>query len=162
MGTLNLLIAAIWGAAVCGLAALPTELVGRLTRQDLLENLPEWKAQHQVYAPDLGIVARLQDVHEEVRVEVFLGSWCPDCRQHVGAYLKLMDMVGNPLITTSYTGVPRSRKAREEYIAGRGVERLPTFIVYFRGREIGRLVETPRVSVEADLWAILAPAAGFR
>ncbi len=139
-----------------------TEIVGPLTRDEILDKLPGWKPFIQAYSPDLEIVGRLQSVHERVTVEIFLGTWCPDCRQHVSAWLKLTDMVGNPLITTTLTGIPRKRELRQEYIAGRNVEKVPTFIVHFRGREIGRIVETPKASVEADLWGILAPALDAR
>ncbi len=137
-----------------------TEIVGPLTRDEILDKLPEWKPYIQAYSPDLEAVRRLQNVNEEVWVEIFLGTWCPDCRQHVSAYLKLMDMVGNPLLRTTFTGIPRQRELREKYIAGKDIERVPTFIVHFRGREIGRIVETPKVSVEEDLWQILAPELG--
>jgi hypothetical protein len=148
--------------ALCSLASGQTELVGPLTHEGLMKRLPEWKSQVDAYSPDLETVGRLQDVHEAVRVEVFLGTWCPDCRQHVSAWLKLMDMVRNPLITTTYTAIPRARELRHEHIGDKGVERVPTFIVHFRGREIGRIIETPKISVEADLWSILAPEIGSR
>jgi hypothetical protein len=159
---LRLSVAVFSLAAFCSLAGGQTELVGPLTREDLREKLPGWKSQVDAYSPDLETVGRLQAVHEAVRIEVFLGTWCPDCRQHVSAWLKLMDMVANPLLTTTYTGIPRARELRHEYIGDKGVERVPTFIVHFRGREIGRIIETPKVSVEADLWSILAPEIGSR
>lgn len=140
---------------VSGAAMTQNEFVGPLTPEDLLEKLPEWKPYVRAYAPDLEIVGRLQSVSEEVRVEIFLGTWCPDCRQHVSAWLKLMDMVRNPLIRTTYTGIPKRRELREELTRGKNIERVPTFIVHFRGREVGRIVETPAVSVEADFWRLL-------
>lgn len=139
-----------------------TELVGPLTREEILQKIPEWKPFVEAYSPDLEIVGRLQKIHEEVLIEILLGTWCPDCRRHVSAYFKIMDMVGNPLIRTTFTGIPRNREAREKYIAGKNVERVPTIIVSFRGREIGRIIETPEVSVEADLWRILEPSVGTR
>jgi thiol-disulfide isomerase/thioredoxin len=95
-------------------------------------------------------------------VEIFLGTWCPDCRQHVSAYLKIMDMVRNPMFRTTYTGVPRDREARGPYIEGKNIERLPTFIVLLRDQEIGRIIETPSKSVEEDLWEMLGPKLGGR
>jgi thiol-disulfide isomerase/thioredoxin len=139
-----------------------TELVGPLTPEEILQRIPEWRKYYEAYSPDLNIVGGLQRIHEQIRVEVFLGTWCPDCRQHVNAYFKIMDMVRNPLIQTSYTGVPRDRQARGPYIEGKDIQRIPTFIVYFRDREIGRLIETPKLSVEADLWQILGPKLGDR
>jgi len=148
--------------ALGGLLMGQTELVGSLTRQQILEKIPDWKPFVEAYSPDLGVIARLQTFPEEVRVEIFLGTWCPDCRQIVSAYFKIEDMAGNPLIKTTLIGVPKDRPARAPYIAGRDIERVPTFIVHLRGREVGRIVETPRVSVEADLWRILEAAAAGR
>jgi hypothetical protein len=153
-------IALLFSAA--GMSRAQAVLVGPLTPETILEKVPEWKPYVDGYSPKLDIVSRLQAVPEEVRVEIFLGTWCPDCRQHVSAHIKIMDMVRNPLIQTTYTGVPRDREARAPYTEGRDIERLPTFIVIFRGREAGRIVETPRRSVEEDLWEILEPRLGKR
>lgn len=145
-----------------GMMRAQVALVGPLTPEAILEKIPEWKPYVDAYTPRLDIISRLQAVPEEVRVEIFLGTWCPDCRQHVSAYFKIMDMVRNPLIRTTYTGVPRDRDARGPYIEGKDIERLPTFIIFFRSEEIGRIIETPRHSVEEDLWEILAPRLGTR
>ncbi len=138
------------------------ELVGQLTPEELLHKLPEWRPYYTAYSPDLEIVAKLQTIPEEVMIEISLGTWCPDCRQHVSAYLKLMDMVKNPLIQTTFTGIPRDRSARPPYTKDRNIEKVPTFIVFFRNQEIGRIIETPQVSVESDLWNILGPRLGKR
>jgi len=138
------------------------ELTGPLTPEAILQKIPEWKPYVEGYSPQLDIVSRLQAVPEEVRVEIFLGTWCPDCRQHVSAYIKIIDMVRNPMIQTTYTGVPRDRAARGPYIEGKNIERLPTFIVFLRDQEVGRLIETPSKSVEEDLWDILRQKLGGR
>jgi hypothetical protein len=41
---------------------------------------------------------------------------------------------------------------------GRGIERVPTFIVLDKGSEAGRITEKPTVWVEADLTEILSRA----
>jgi thiol-disulfide isomerase/thioredoxin len=138
------------------------ELLGELTPKEILQKIPEWKPHVDAYSPSLDIISKLQKVNEEVRIEIFLGTWCPDCRQHVSAYFKIMSMVQNPLIRTTYTGVPRDREARTKYIQGKDIQRIPTFIVFFRNQEIGRLIETPQKSVEEDLWTILEGKIGGR
>ena len=35
------------------------------------------------------------------------------------------------------------------------IERVPTFIIYRGEKEIGRIVETPKKSLERDLWNIV-------
>ena len=140
---------------MAGLALAQAELVGPLTPDVILEKIPEWKPFVDGYSPRLDSVSRLQEVPEVVRVEIYLGAWCPDCRQHVSAYIKIMDMVRNPMIRTTYTGLPRDRAARGPYTEGKNIERIPTFIVFLRDQEVGRIIETPARSVEEDLWAIL-------
>lgn len=160
-GKMNFLLG-LGGLFIAGLVFAQTELVGPLTPEAILQNIPEWKPYVDGYSPQLDVISRLQAFPEGVRVEIFLGTWCPDCRQHVSAYLKIMDMVRNPMIQTTYTGVPRDRAARGPYIEGKDIERLPTFIVFLRDREIGRIIETPSKSVEEDLWKILKPKLGGR
>jgi thiol-disulfide isomerase/thioredoxin len=138
------------------------ELVGPLTREQILAGLPEWKAMLEAYAPDLDTIGRLRAVSEQVEIEIFLGTWCPDCRRHVSAFLKVIDMVENPMIRATYTGIPRAPEDRPKYIAGKDIERVPTFIIRFRGQEIGRIIETPQRSVEADLWEVLQKKTGGR
>jgi thiol-disulfide isomerase/thioredoxin len=154
-----LLTGILW---LAGPAPAQVELVGPLTPELIREKIPEWKPFIDGYSPRLDIISRLQEVPEVVRVEVFLGTWCPDCRQHVSAYLKIMDMVRNPMIRTTFTGVPRDRTARGPYIEGKNIERIPTFIVFLRDQEVGRIVETPRRSVEGDLWELLKSGLGGR
>jgi thiol-disulfide isomerase/thioredoxin len=161
IGKMNFLL---WlgGLFIAGPVFAQIELVGPLTPKAILQKIPEWKPYVDGYSPQLDVISRLQAVPEGVRVEIFLGTWCPDCRQHVSAYLKIMDMVRNPMIQTTYTGVPRDRAARGAYIEGKNIERLPTFIVFLRDQEIGRIIETPSQSVEEDLWEILKAKLGGR
>ena len=67
-----------------------------------------------------------------------------------------MELVANPLFITLPTGLPQDKQARQIYIQGKDVTKLPTFIVYINGQEKGRIIEIPNKSVEEDLVDILA------
>jgi thiol-disulfide isomerase/thioredoxin len=130
-------------------------LVGPLSKEEILKNLPEWQEVAASYIPNPAIIEKLNSINKEVQVELFIGTWCPDCRRHVSAYFKILEMTDNPLIVTSYTGIPREREARQEFIQGKSIERVPTFIIYIDGQEKGRIIETPTKSVEEDLLDII-------
>jgi hypothetical protein len=130
-------------------------LQGELTQDEILNNLPDWRTVAESYSPNLEFISRLQAFSEEIQIEVFLGTWCPDSKQNVSAYFKIMDMVQSPLIRTTYIGLPQKKEDRAKYIQGKDIQRIPTFIVIFRGQEAGRVIETPRTSVEEDLWTII-------
>jgi thiol-disulfide isomerase/thioredoxin len=134
------------------------ELLGPITPEDILQSLPDWRSVAASYSPNPQIIAQLQGIREAIQIQIFLGTWCPDSKQHVSSYFKVMDLVQNPLLRTTYIGLPRNKAERQEYTQGKTIERIPTFIVTINGREAGRIVETPRASVEEDLWEIIRGA----
>jgi hypothetical protein len=138
-----------------GLLRGQVELLGEITPDEILLSLPDWKAIVESYSPNLEIMSRLQAVNEEIQIEIFLGTWCSDSKQHVSAYIKVMDMVQNPLFKTIYIGIPRDKDSRTKYVQGKDIQKIPTFIVTIRGQEAGRIIETPQTSVEEDLWKII-------
>ena len=132
-----------------------SDLVGSLTEETILENCPDWQEIKASYFPHPGFLERLKSVDFMVNIEVILGTWCSDSKQHVSAYFKLMEMADNPMIQTSYTGIPKEKEAREPYIQGKNIIRVPTFIVTIDGEERGRIIEHPEESVEEDLMDII-------
>jgi thiol-disulfide isomerase/thioredoxin len=131
------------------------DLTGPLCKKEILKNNPEWQELVASYNPKSEIIKKIKTINREIHIEIFMGCWCPDCRQHVSAYFKIMEMADNPFISTSYIGIPREKEARKEFIQGKNIVRIPTFIIYFQNQEVGRIIETPTKSVEEDLIDII-------
>lgn len=131
------------------------ELTGPLKKEKILENLPEWQEQMASYFPEPEIIKKLSSIDKIFQVVVFLGTWCPDSKEHVSAYFKIIEMTDNLNISTSYIGIPKDKEARQELIQGKNIVKVPTFIVYFLDKEKGRIIETPTKSVEEDLLDII-------
>lgn len=133
-----------------------TEMLGPLTKEAILKGFPDWEAVAAAYNPNPACLQKLKAVQQPVRIEIFLGTWCSDSKNHVSAYFKILDMTDNPLIQTIYIGIPRDKAARPKYLPqAKNIEKLPTFLVYKDGKELGRIIETPVQSVEENLLAIL-------
>ncbi len=132
------------------------EIVGAVTPEELLRELPEWQAVAASYSPAPEAVERLRAVSREVLVEVVLGTWCDDSKSHVSELMKVLEAVDNPLIRATYAGVPEDKAKRAVFLQGRDIVKIPTFIVSVEGVEKGRIVEAPVKSVEADLADILS------
>ncbi len=131
------------------------ELLGNLSKEEILENFPDWEELVSAYLPKAEVVQKLKAINHEIKVEVYLGTWCPDSKEHVSAYFKLMEVVENPFILTSYIGIPKTKEERKPYIEGKNIEKVPTFILYENNQEIGRIIEHPRKSVEEDFLEII-------
>jgi thiol-disulfide isomerase/thioredoxin len=127
-----------------------------MTREAILAIRPSWQALAASYEPDPEDVAKLQRVDREVRIDVFFGTWCADSMAHVSAFFKILDLADNPCLEPRYVAIPEDKTKRAPYFEGRmDITKLPTFIVFVDGQEAGRIVETPKKSVEADLVRIL-------
>lgn len=92
---------------------------------------------------------------EEITITVVLGTWCSDSRREFPHFAKLMDLIGFPRENIKIIAVNRAKVAEGDEVAGLNIEFVPTFIVYRNGGEIGRIVETPTLSIEEDLVGIL-------
>jgi len=131
------------------------ELLGPLSKEEILENFPDWQVEVASYVPDQEVIEKLQSIPSEIKIEIFLGTWCPDTKRNVSAYFKIMDMVDNPLIMTSYIGIPREDDSRKPFIEGKNIIKVPTFIIIIDNQEKGRIIENPTKSVEEDVLDII-------
>jgi alkyl hydroperoxide reductase subunit AhpF len=131
------------------------ELLGPLSKEEILENFPDWQVEVASYVPNQEVIEKLQAIPSEIKIEIFLGTWCSDTKRNVSAYFKIMDMVDNPLIMTTYIGIPEEDDSRKPFIEGKNIVKVPTFIVYIDNQEKGRIIEDPVKSVEEDLLDII-------
>ncbi len=131
------------------------ELLGPLSKEEILENFPDWQVEVASYVPDQEVIEKLQSIPSEIKIEIFLGTWCSDTKRNVSAYFKIMDMVDNPLIMTSYIGIPREDDSRKPFIEGKNIIKVPTFIIIIDNQEKGRIIENPTKSVEEDVLDII-------
>jgi len=132
-----------------------SELLGPLSKEEILENFPDWQLEVASYVPNQEVIEKLRANPSEIKIEIFLGTWCSDTKRNVGAYFKIMDMVDNPLIMTTYIGIPEEDDSRKPFIEGKNIVKVPTFIVYIDDQEKGRIIEDPVKSVEEDLLDII-------
>jgi thiol-disulfide isomerase/thioredoxin len=103
-------------------------------------------------------VELIRQVNEDVEVIVFLGTWCPDSRREVPRFMKIVDLTGMKGSQVRLYGLDRSKQSNDGLTDRYTIERVPTFIFLKQGEEIGRIIEVPRATLEADVLSILAAA----
>src|SRR5689334_17281736 len=136
-------------------------LVGPVTRSALkAPPYSEWyEGNYSRYQPDEKNIQELRPLLNGVSIEAYFGTWCGDSRRQIPRLSRVMDVAGvdeRILNLVALSDRPMEFKqspGRPE--AKRYVHRTPTIVVVRDGREVGRIVETPAVSLEADLLAIL-------
>lgn len=121
------------------------------------------------YKPDPKVISKGKSKMKGVEVLAFLGTWCGDSKRGVPQFYKVMDKMGFDdknlkLVSVSDSKEQYKRSPNGEEI-GLNIFRVPTFIFYKEGKEIGRIVETPTTSFEVDIVQIvngLAPTPNFK
>jgi len=88
-------------------------------------------------------------------IYVFLGSWCSDTQRELPRFCKIMDhkyFQGTYVRYFAFDGKKQNDIIdNEEYY----VQFLPTFVFYYNGNELCRIIETPRDSLEEDIMDLL-------
>ncbi|HPG12003.1 MAG TPA: hypothetical protein PLU37_10760 [Chitinophagaceae bacterium] len=100
------------------------------------------------------------DLFKNCTMEIFFGSWCGDSKREVPHFLKLLHEISFPMekvqmiaVGNRDTLLKQSPGHEEE---GKGIFRVPTFIIYKNEEEINRITEFPVNSLEQDLLDIVS------
>jgi hypothetical protein len=112
----------------------------------------EWfKEYYQIYEPDQSVLNQLKLKQEGIEILIILGTWCSDSQEQVPKFFKILDKIKFDKKSVQLICVSSDKEAGAVETANYNIQRVPTFIVYRKGREIGRIVETPCATLEKDL-----------
>ena len=129
--------------------------MGKLTMEEVYHSYLQFRNVSEQYKPDEEVVQRLRAVHRHVAFRVFIGTWCSDSEKHVPPFDVLLREVSNPYFTVEYYGVNRDMCDGIRMARGFNIQYVPTFIIIENNTKIGRVVETPKVSIGEDILNIL-------
>jgi thiol-disulfide isomerase/thioredoxin len=110
------------------------------------------------YKPKPAVMANLKPIIKGKRFELFMGTWCGDSKRGVPQLLKVFEGLEVSddqleMIAVDYRG-DMYKKSPDKEEVGKNITRVPTLIIYEGEAEIGRVIERPKLSWEADLLAI--------
>ncbi len=116
----------------------------------------EWKKKINMnYTPEkewMDSIASLR-FKDSVDLRVFLGTYCPDSKRWVPKFFSFSDQL--PLRDLEIVSVDTTKKDEKGFAQRTGLRKIPTFVFYQNGNEIGRLVEKPRGKMERRFFDIL-------
>jgi hypothetical protein len=106
---------------------------------------------YDLYEPDKAVLSELRTRQQGIEILVVLGTWCSDSQEQVPKFFKIMDKIRFDKKSLQLICVDREKKAGDVDLVNYNIEKVPTFIVYCKGREVGRIIETPYMTLEKDL-----------
>jgi thiol-disulfide isomerase/thioredoxin len=134
-------------------------LIGQCDRQAFTNPVfaDAYNEGYNSYVPDQEVIKKLKKEKKNVQVVVVMGSWCDDSKTQVPHFYKIMDQAGIKDSDIQLLSVDQEKKGGDVDVSSYDIQRVPTFIFYKDGREMGRIVESPSTSaLEKDLLLIFS------
>lgn len=133
-------------------------LINVCTREGIT-TFPEFKEMYDplyaAYVPDAATMIELKKLVKKEKIKIVFGTWCGDSKVNVPNFFKVLDNLQFKEKNVEIIAVDGAKKAENGIIDGLNIQRVPTFIVYDKkGKELGRIVEHPKTTLEGDLLAI--------
>ncbi len=127
-----------------------------LCTRDSVANFPDMRerydAEYSAYLPDSLVLSGLQSRLNDTHITLVMGTWCGDSKSQVPRFFKILDLLGFDEKRLTIICVDGSKKASSGLLNNLDIKRVPTFIIYDdTKKELGRIVETPHVTLEKDL-----------
>lgn len=133
-------------------------LLGWVERSALQTSQYAWfDSGYAAYAPALDMLEDVQEKRDSIRLLIVFGTWCSDSRRELPRFFKILDGLNVPAEHVQLFGVDRTKKHPEGIPQQYDITLVPTIIVLHNGMEVGRIVESPKTTLELDLLEILGP-----
>ncbi len=134
-------------------------LLGTQTKKQLLkEPFSDWyNKEHDEYAIDKKTVTELRkEKLNSYAMTVVMGTWCEDSHREVPRLMKILEELKYPEQRLTIIAVNRKKESPSGEEGVLNIQRVPTIILYKYGKEIGRIIESPKTGyLERDLLEIL-------
>ena len=135
-------------------------LVGIADKNNFLneEEFNEWfTPNYEDYSTDKNVIEKLKNViNKDISIKAFMGTWCGDSQDQTPVFYKVLDEAGFEYSNLEMITVNRSKQTPDNLQEGFNIDRVPTFIFFKNGKEIGRIVEFPRDTIETDFLKIVS------
>ena len=107
------------------------------------------------YSVDSVTLKGITDKLKDVKITIVMGTWCSDSRREVPRFYKILDKLGYDQKNLRLICVDRLKTSPTGDVDKLEIKLVPTFIFYKDADEVGRIVETPKETLEKDLVKIV-------
>lgn len=130
-------------------------LVGKTSKAQLYKACPAFKKNAQIYYTNKEVIKQLRGVKDKITVITVLGTWSPYSQTEAARFLRIVDEAKNPRISVTIYAVDEKLQDKESIAMRFKVDTLPTMIFLRDGKELGRIVEQPKTTLEAEMLAMM-------
>jgi len=111
------------------------------------------------YQENEKIIKSIKNDLKDYTIKVFYGTWCGDSKKEVPRFYKLLEAAKFSKDQLESYGLSNTADAYKQGPNGEekgyNIHRVPTFIFYKDGKEVNRIVEHPKETLERDIQTII-------
>lgn len=130
-------------------------LIGKKEIEDIKKPpYTKWFMESYRYEFDQPKMGALKTALEGKSITIFMGTWCEDSRLQVPALISILDAIAFDKSKVTLITMSRDKDTPDGFENDKNIEYVPTIILYDNEKELGRIVEYPIETLEADLLKI--------
>ena len=132
-------------------------LVGYSTLEGITDTafLSSYRQEYDRFRSRKEVMNQIYPLLDGITVTIVMGTWCSDSREQVPRFFRLFNDLEHSFADPLIICVDREKKAGDLSLEGMNIIKVPTFIVYYKGTELGRIIETPKTTMDQDFLDIL-------
>lgn len=111
---------------------------------------------YSIYEPDKEVISQMRGKTDSVTIVVVMGTWCSDSQEQVPRFFKVLDKIRFNDKDVTIICVDKNKEAGDIDLKKYDIQKVPTFIIYRKSRDAGRIVESPMSTLEKDLLMLLS------
>ena len=132
-------------------------LIGYCTKEGLFEHgfnkyFDKYYESYQ-FVPEY--IDAINTILDGIQIVVIMADWCEDSHREIPRFYKIMDHLVYPQEEITLICVNSKKETEDVPIESYKIEKVPTFIFVKDGKEIGRITEKPKESLEKDMLDLL-------
>jgi thiol-disulfide isomerase/thioredoxin len=132
-------------------------LLGKINRAGLTTDpYVEWfNENHAMHPLDTITIDSIKPLLNNVKIIVFMGTWCEDSQREVPALYKVLDATGFDYDKFEIIAVTHDKETPNSLEKGHRIAYVPTIIFTKEGDTLNRIVEYTQQTLEQDMLTIL-------
>src|SRR6476620_7852907 len=107
------------------------------------------------YVSKKPVLDSIRPFAQNIKLIVVMGTWCSDSREQIPALLRVASDLNIPESHIEILGVDRTKKCSHPDISPMNIEYVPTIFVFYKGKMMGTIVESPILTLEEDILHLL-------
>ena len=105
------------------------------------------------YQPSIKELSQIN--FNEIKIKIFMGTWCHDSKREIPRLIKILDNLKFDQSNVEIIGLTKEKKGYFNDYSRYKITNTPTIIFYKNKKEVGRIIEKPKGTLESNMLSIL-------